>query len=214
VYFLAPSTHLCHTGRSLGCTGMVLRSASHLAGVTTDCHGRGGAKQLYGVGRPPHARRPTATLSTSDAPETSPFRRTGYSKRWLDPKRVAAHTRNSLGESRPPTSLRPGQNGVGAVSRRLGRRAASVFAGPSRQCVVTGVRRGRQSKATGSGTPPQRGHTGSRPRGQASANAVALFAPVRLPATPAGPASPRGQGPPMSFPFKGAFGLLPRRHPQ
>ena len=85
--FLAPLDSLAYAGRSLDCTGMVRSSAS--IGMTTDCHSRGGAKQLYGVYQPSLTQRPTVA-NNGDAPETSPFRTTGYSKRWLDPTRVTA----------------------------------------------------------------------------------------------------------------------------
>ena len=67
---------------------------------------------------------------------------------------------------------------------RLGRRAASVVAGVSQRCVVSRVRRGGQSKATGSGTPPQRGRMESSSKWTSLANAVALVAPVRQAAPP------------------------------
>jgi hypothetical protein len=74
---------------------MVLWSASHLVAVTTGCHNRGGAKQLYGVSPVSLPRHPTVT-GNGNAPETSPFRRTGYSKRWLDPRRVTDHPATAL----------------------------------------------------------------------------------------------------------------------
>jgi len=93
---------------------MVRSSASHLATVTTDCHSRSGAKQLYGVHQPSLAQRPIVTDS-GDAPETSPFRTTGYSKRWLDPTRGDRLHRQLAEDSRPRSNCRPGTNGVGSV---------------------------------------------------------------------------------------------------
>ena len=119
-------------------------------GVTTDCHSRGGAKQLYGVGRSSLTQRPTVT-SNGDAPETSPFRRLGYSKRWLDPRRVAASHRELAGESRPPSSFHPGQSGVGVVSLQLGRRAASVYACKSDCALEPEAGEGANPKQRGPG---------------------------------------------------------------
>src|SRR5262249_41806841 len=89
-----------HTTGSPGRTGMVPSSASQLFGVTIDCHNRGGAKQLYGVRPPSRDCRPTVT-DLGDAPETSPFRRTGYSKRWLDPRGVTTRTGHARGNRGP-----------------------------------------------------------------------------------------------------------------
>src|SRR5262249_45277556 len=59
---------------------------------------------------------PAATFATTDcrllgdAPETSPFRTTGYSKRWLDPRRVTDRTRHTRGNRDPRRAFDPGQS--------------------------------------------------------------------------------------------------------
>src|SRR5215472_9857880 len=85
---------------------MVPSSASRPFGVTTGCHSRGGAKQLYGVGpRPLSWRRTVAEVG--DAPETSPFRRTGYSRQWLDPRGVTTGTEHARANRDPRRALCP-----------------------------------------------------------------------------------------------------------
>lgn len=109
---------------------MVPSSASQSFGVTVRCHSRGGAKQLYGVGQPSLTRRPTVT-ENGDAPETSPFRRLGYSKRWLDPRGVTAPHRELAKDSRPRASLRPGRT----ASAQL---VVSSAGGPHRCTLASG----------------------------------------------------------------------------
>src|SRR6266850_1941114 len=122
---LAFAHHRLPALASPGRTGMVLSLASDHTAVTTDGHGRGGAKQLYGVGRSSLPRRPTVTVG-GDAPETSPFRRTRLVKTMARPPegdRLAPGTRGGI---ETPVEPWPRDSGVGVVSLRLGRRAASV----------------------------------------------------------------------------------------
>jgi len=154
-------------------------------GVTAACHAQGGAKPLHGVGRPPRRRQPTVTPPASDAPETSPFRRTGHSKRWLDPRRVTACRGRTPGIETPVVRS-PRTSRVGSVSRRLGRRAASAYAGWSGRRVVAGVRRGGQSEQRGPGrrrTEATRGHApGNKPRPSRSPSSPQLGCPLPPPA--------------------------------
>ena len=149
---------------SPGRTGMVLSSASHLFGVTVDCHSRGGAKQLYGVYQSPLPRRPTVAFD-SDAPETSPFRTTGYSKRWLDPRGVADRTGHTRGNRDPRRVFDPGQSASAQLvsGSACGPHRCSIASDSAMSQPGAGV--GANPLAAGSGQSPQRGHAGSRPRG-------------------------------------------------
>lgn len=107
-------------------------------------------------------------LSPTSATPQKPLRSAGSATQndGSTPEGWPLPTRNSQGESRPPVELSPRESGVSAVSLRLGRRAASVYA-CKRLRDGTGTRRGGQSKASGSGTWRHRGRTGARPSGRA-----------------------------------------------
>ncbi len=96
-------------------------------GVTTDCHSRGGAKQLYGVGRPSLTQRPTVADRRRRPRNLSvpPDRLLKTMARPPKGDRSAPGTRGGI---ETPVEPLPRDSGVGAVSLRLGRRAASVFA--------------------------------------------------------------------------------------
>src|SRR5262245_7051960 len=137
---------------------MVLSSASQLVGVKIAYHSRGGAKLLYGVRRPPLPQRPTVT-EVGDAPETSPLRRTGYSKRWLDPRKVTDRTRHTWGNRDPPRAFDPGQSASAQlVSGSVGGPHRCTLASDSALSPGAGV----GANPFGNGV---RASTATRPRG-------------------------------------------------
>ena len=103
-------------------SGWFFRWPPHFWSVTSECHCRGGAKQLYGVGPPSREGQPTVTPPASDAPETSPFRRSGHSKLASSTPRDRDPNRALAGESRPPASV---------VSRPMSRRLRFAPARPA-----------------------------------------------------------------------------------
>ena len=156
--------------------------------------------------------RPVATSAATDchrhgdAPETSPFRTTGYSKRWLDPRRVT----NGTGHTPRNRDLGRVWNPGPSASAQL---VSGSVGGPHRCSIASdlamsqpGAGVGANPIATGSGHTPQRGHTGSRPREQAPFERGRPFRPSSA------HSSPRRSGVsqchlPMSFPLQGVLVL-------
>jgi hypothetical protein len=115
--------------------------------------------------------RPIFTCVTTDcrltggAPETSPFRTTGYSKRWLDPRRVTDRTGRARGGNRDPRrAFDPGlsapaqlvSGSVGGPHRcpHASDPALSPGAGAGANPVCNGVRASAATRPHGVG--PQR----------------------------------------------------------
>jgi hypothetical protein len=153
-HFRTPQDHLAAPGWFF-CRHLISRSDNSVP-VTRRC-------QTALRGRPASSDNRLSPQS-GDAPETSPFRRLGYSKRQARPPKGDSSHREHAGESRPPSRFSPRANCVGTVSIRLGRRAASVCDCKRDSALSPEAGEGANPKATGSGTSPQRGHVGSSPR--------------------------------------------------
>jgi hypothetical protein len=143
-----------------------LRGRPGATSVTTDCHSQRATPQ-----KPLRSAGPAALVVE------------------LDPRRVTAPIRAPAGESRPPSGERPGQNRIGSVLLRLGRRAASVDASV-RPWVSTGVRRRGQSKGNG----VRACAAARRPRGRAPPSRTRLVQRGRPQRPSSAGSSPRRSG--------------------
>ena len=189
---------------------MVRWSASHLVVVTTGCHNRGGAKPLYGVGPAPLPRHQAVAVA-GDAPETSPFRRTGSSQSWLDPRRVAPNPGTRRGNRDPHRGFAPGP--VASAHLDVG------SAGGPHRCPLVSDHALSPEAGAGGANPVRNGvracatprPDGVVPQEISPASVIALVAPVRLTAPRAGPVF--RVSPAHVFPLQGGFGsgLRPRR---
>ena len=135
--------------------------------MTTDCHSPG-ERRPRNLSVPP-ARLFKTMARPPEGQPSAPGTRKGI-ETLVEPSPRYERRRRSNGSARPAGHL-------------SGRRCLQNGA-MSNSPMVHRVRRGGQSKASGSGTVPQRGQMESGSKGTSLANAVALVAPVRQAAPP------------------------------
>jgi hypothetical protein len=163
-------------------------------------------------GRPVATPMTTDCHRTGDAPETSPFRRTGYSTRWLDPRGVTTDPGTRGGNRDPRRAFVPGP--VASAQLDVG------SAGGPHRCTLASdhalsqpeAGAGANPFATGSGRPPHRGHTGSMPQEISPARRDRPCRPSSAHSSPRRSGVPRVTSPCLLSPGGLGSGLRPR-HP-
>ena len=199
-----------HPAGSPGCTGMVLSSASDLSTMTT-CR----------TSQHPVTTEAVPNSSTGSAGHHANDNRLSLTQRVTPQKPLrsagpAIQNDGSTPEGWPsapgtrggietPVARGSQTDGVGSVSRRLGRRAASVCV---RVRVCVGHRKPTRGpiQATGSRTPPQRGPVGVTPQGRSLVRTRSPVSPQlggQLPSSVQCAHAIRGHSPIMSYLSKG-----------